>query len=217
METKTYTDDRGREIEVRVSIEEGAIGGSEWTPRLLVRLDEDGHAYVEAGSEHSSERGSTLMSVWHGRDRQWERGASQGALVVADPVKIVDLIGRLVPYLIRVREGRKIEWDGSNMVGTYDEDAEDAAEEISRIMDGDGWGVDWTSDEWSAWDAGDWLTEPPEGLTADSTDEEVATSAEALEAEARADRVLISGSMDRAVTYWRDWLRERREEERADA
>lgn len=189
------------------------LGGGEYRAVLRLKLDEDGDLTLTATERHSSEATSMLMREWHRRDVVFEIKLSQGTAVVADPDAIADLAGRLAPLAARVRAGHTVDWDGSNMVGTLTPDAQDAADQISWIMDSE---PRWTNDEAEVWNAGEWVYDllRSEGqLTADTTDDEIEVMAKADEAMAKAEGVHLIGTTVEARRAYRDGLIERRDEE----
>lgn len=182
---------------------EKVLGGKEWIPGISLLVDSDGTTVLRAQEWHSSEAGSCLMSVWHSRDLEYTHTLSQGSLAVADPEKLKALAERLTPLVERLRAGHSIKWDGSNMVGKLDADAVEA----HALLDDAFCDPDWQSDEWEAWAAAEWLREPPDGLTHETTDKKLAEMAEGFERDARTDGVLIEGSLVEALEYWRDRMR----------
>lgn len=101
------------------------------------------------------------------------------------------LLEQIGPLAKRVAAGYRSEWDGSNHVAAFDEDALEAIDEIAGLCEG----VD-ASEGVRAWDAGDWLTASGNtrrevvcrdlGITAETTDEELAAIEIRVEEEARA-------------------------------
>jgi hypothetical protein len=190
--------------------------GDDWIPELELFLDEDGSARLTAGSRHNSDNG-TLFSVWHGRDHQWRRSLSQGSLTVADPDRLKEIGEAVLPLLLRVRAGLDTYWDGNNMRGRLSDDAADARKAIDKLL-GHPWeeeeGMAWQSDEWIAYRAWEWIDPVvDEGVTYETTDEELVALADDDEAIARSDKVLLHGSTLSARRARRDEARLLFEEE----
>lgn len=88
------------------------------------------------------------------------------------------LMDEVAPLAQRVLDGADEEWNGSNNVGVFTDEAMEAWEEIERICNA------WSTDEdpsltVSWWDVADWFSEGEAstieslGLTADTTDEQL--------------------------------------------
>jgi len=118
--------------------------------------------------------GGVPCTVWSRRDLRWD--------IPCLPANMANkLMEELLQLLERVHAGHTVEWDGSNMSGSLDEDAQDASEEIDehirnidhdeflRVSDADDWFQDYTPD-----------------ITAETTDEEI-TAIAASEVETARD------------------------------
>lgn len=93
--------------------------------------------------------------------------------------------------LAAVCDGHSEAWDGSNTVGQLTEAAGEAWQEIER------WLAHAPGFAGGLWDAGDYLasvTADELGITAGTTDAELAAIEERLDAEAAADRVILDGT-----------------------
>lgn len=102
--------------------------GQNQPQRAFVSLDEEGT--VRAGINYEI-GGAVPMDVWHGRTLRWSvspyaNGDSLADLLESDRVK---------ELFERVYAGHEVVWNGNNMVGRLDEDAEDASEELERILE----------------------------------------------------------------------------------
>jgi len=113
------------------------------------------------------------MSVWHGLVR------SYCVPVVPTSSAAEQLVQDLLPLLARVRAGYSCRWDGSNHIGSLDDDATRAEEEIEASISA--WTLDLSPAETVCeWDAGDWYgglglagAAAELGITAEMTDEDV--------------------------------------------
>lgn len=119
------------------------------------------------------------------------------------------------PLAQQILDGAEIEWNGSNHVGVLDADARAAYEVLVDRCDPQNGSWD-AVDTVSAWDAVDWFADEGAeqagarlGITADTTDEEIAALAKA-EAE---DALTCSSSAGRVhLTGAEDYLRQLRDE-----
>ena len=104
--------------------------------------------------------------------------------------------------LAAVCAGWDTAWDGHNTVGVLDDDATAAWNELYEWM-AHAPGVDG-----GVWDAGDWLQDvwaDDLGITAETTDGELAEIESQIEDEAAADRIVIAGLWDHLI-YMRQQL-----------
>lgn len=179
------------------------VGCPDWSTRLQVDLHENGDVTIKVAEVHSSERSSTPMDVWHKRVLRWSAYPSEGAGVV-DPAKLTLLAEKLRPLLEIVAAGHEVEWNGSNHVGKMTEEAEEASDQIDSIVEN--W--EWHSDDWSVWDAGEWMQNAwreiveRHKIRTGMTEEEIEAVVEALEAEAQSDCVFLQdtrASVDRLI------------------
>ncbi|MEV4767815.1 hypothetical protein [Micromonospora humida] len=113
------------------------------------------------------------------------------------------LMAEIAPLAQRVLDGASIEFNGSSHIGTLDDDAQDASDEIETIASS--WADDNGTDVVSAVDAYDWYSEGDDpadelGLTADTTDEQLAAIEKAAEADitAAAEGTIV---VQRLATY----------------
>lgn len=148
----------------------------------------------------------TPFRVWHGRVIRWSipaltESAAEGLLLA------------LIPLADRICAGYSCEWDGSNNVGRYSEDARDAAEAIRDLCD-----RDWEGQTIEAWDAHDWYGQVGSGaclarqigITAETTEEELAALVEREEDQASPARI---EGVERFLRDLREELRAEAEEE----
>jgi hypothetical protein len=200
-------------MNITIKSENGELvgGGSEWKAELRLVLDEDGNTVLYVKDRHSSDNG-TSSDEWHGRDQVWtNRNPSCG---VVDLEALEQLAKDVSPLLDRVHAGHNVEWDGSNMVGTLDDDAQEASELIEKlVMD-----CEWANDQIAVWDASDWIDSnwrevaADLKLTATSTQDEKNAAEKALDKMASGDNCRLLHT-DIAI----DWLVEKLQEEADEA
>jgi hypothetical protein len=105
--------------------------------------------------------------------------------------------------LDRICEGHDTRWDGHNMVGTLNDDAQAAVEELLAALN------DLPESDWEMWGVDDWLQNDNFGwLTAATTDDELAAKAKEIEAIAESDHINLNGSVLDYLTDKRNELRE---------
>jgi hypothetical protein len=135
------------------------------------------------------------------------------------------LMQEVAPIAQRVLDGASEEWDGNNHVGRFTADANKAWDEIADLCEA--WGED-PRDQVVGWDVSDWFSEGDKdtvesiGITADTTDTELAgmAAAEAMSAATGSEygySVLDSDSVTAYLTELRNQLRETVREELAEA
>jgi hypothetical protein len=94
----------------------------------FVLLSEEG----EVSADSSGEIGNGIpSSVWHGRDLRFPVSPFASGSDLADFLERFDR-GRVL--LERIHEGHSVEWDGSNYVGTLDDDAQAARDELEAAL-----------------------------------------------------------------------------------
>lgn len=126
------------------------------------------------------------------------------------------LLEEAKPLAQRILDGAAVGWDGNNNVATLDDDAQRAEEELTDLAatyDEPGYLIgEMTAREWFS--EGD----PPAGVTADSTDEELDAIADRESAEARTvnEGVTILTDVSPYLTSLRQEMRERVYAELAD-
>lgn len=108
-----------------------------------VELGEDG--YVSA--DYSGEIGNGVpFTVWHRRTLRWAVPSQSSGNALADLIESADIVA----LLERVSAGHTVEWDGSNFVGSLDDDARAASDELESIFGR-------PEDEGCVWDASEWM------------------------------------------------------------
>ena len=100
--------------------------------------------------ESNGEIGNAVPSdVWHGTTLRFGLPPIQAAAANA-------LLDELLPLAERVIAGASEQWDGSNNVGVYDADAQDAIQAMERLVNDtphEQDGFDWMeSEDWFEWD-----------------------------------------------------------------
>lgn len=142
------------------------------------------------------------MSVYHCRTLRWSIPA-----LTADAANA--LLDELLPYAETIVAGYSCEWNGHNHVGRYTDEAAEAIEAVAGLLESrsfDGHVVE-------AWDAADWFGAVGShdaqrrelGITAATTDEELAAIVEREDANAEAR--IING-LEKYVTMLRDEARD---------
>ena len=148
----------------------------------FIELDlEDGTLSADYDGEIG---GAVPFSVWHRRAIRWGI-----PLMTADAVN--GLMETILPLAQRVFDGAEIEWDGSNLVGVYNDDADAAIEEIERICGAE-------EGDLEVWEASEWLSaaEDELGVTADMDDDALNELADELEDNALDDGILLEDTVD---------------------
>jgi hypothetical protein len=98
--------------------------------RAYVELTEEGRVSADYSGEIGN---STPATVWHNRTLRWAvPSAISGAA-------LTELVQEILPLLERVHAGHSVEWDGSNHVGRLDADADEAHDEIERVIESGAW------------------------------------------------------------------------------
>lgn len=158
--------------------------GEEFRARLL--LDEDGTCTLETRAPWENGRPA---EEWYSCTLTWALPAN----VRGDALHGLLTDEGTIALLQRVHNGHSIEWNGNNRVGSLDEDATEAREELEQKFNeelGHGSGRCW-----SVWSVGDFLADCslndlwPAGKT-------LAQVAEGLLNEARANDILFSDADD---------------------
>jgi hypothetical protein len=107
-----------------------------------------------------------------------------------------------------VKLGADTRWDGSNWTGTMTEDARDAWETLSCRIAEEWFGE---NEQYQFWAVEDWLQHADLGITAETTDEELAELAKAIESDAEADGIILDDSPLQYLTNERNELRDEEE------
>lgn len=146
------------------------------------------------------------MSVWHGLVRRWHIPP----LLAAEVNRLLD---EIKPLLQRVIDGAEAEWDGNNIVGRYDDDAQDAAAEINQIIEARYQTVDdgllWEPQDW-------WWQDGMKAVCVDSTDEEIEAMVDADIAGTERESPTAVIDRDAVLALYmaeRDYRREEEDEE----
>src|SRR5690606_33300771 len=150
------------------------------------------------------ERSGVPMEVYHGVILRWPLPASTNGEWLTRAIND----GDLDELLDRIKAGYTCDWDGSNWVGTMNQDAENAYLEIESLLERF---VDY---DLGVWWADHWLADTPDeelGISAETTDQEIEKLAEEWEDEAAYYGVRLRGTYEYLV-YRRDELKESEEE-----
>lgn len=200
------------EVEVKCD-QDQVLGNGEWCATLALLLDEFGNCVLVAGEQHQSERFGQSFDEYHKRTQRWQVQLPQGVMVLADESKVRQLADQVRDLVARVHAGHDTEWDGSNMVGTLTEDAQKASDEVSDLFADMEYAESWTRTDAYAWDAWEWVYDVrSEGVTAETTDEELEEMAENDASAAKYDGVYLVGSTFDCRREYRDELREELED-----
>jgi len=140
--------------------------------------------------------------VYHGRTRRWRIPALTAEAANA-------LLAEIVPLAETIMSGYSCEWDGHNHVGELDDDARDADEAIRDLCD-----RDWEGQTIESWDAREWFgpvgsdecQRKALGITADTTDEELAAIVDREE----------NNALPRIINGSEEYLRDLRDGARED-
>lgn len=92
-----------------------------------LRMDEDGNVDVYVSGEIG---GGVPMDQWHNRTLTW----GLNAYLARDQVESMLADPEVIALLERIHEVHAVEWDGSNYVGSYDEDLYC---KLQRLLDDD--------------------------------------------------------------------------------
>lgn len=121
---------------------------SRLTPRdyAYIEMDESGVVKVEWLTEYGGD--GIPFDVWHKRTLRYRLPAG------VDRAALVDQLaegGEVSALLARVHAGHTVEWDGSNYVGCFDDDAAEADEDNISLL------ADLPRSDFEVWDASEWL------------------------------------------------------------
>ena len=149
-------------------------------------------------ASYNGEIGNAIpFSVFHGHIRRYGIPC-----VIADAAN--ELMDEILPLAQRIVDGYESRWDGNNMVAALSHDAKLAEANMEKIID------DYEADEHTGiceWDASEWFADPPENITANTTDEELEVIAKRNKAEA-ADMNIVLRGLDEYLVEFRNGMRE---------
>jgi hypothetical protein len=114
--------------------------------------------------------------------------------------------GVLSTLIDRVKAGHEVVWDGNNNVGHLDEDAQEASDELERLLGDDDGAPLYIRDDMTVWDTAEWIEGggvddeailADVGLLAESdpAGEAVKEAARRLRSSAESDGVHLTGSV----------------------
>lgn len=192
-------------IEIKIDVSPYVLGddNGRHEAMLELRLEEDGSCTLRADERTA---GDTVVPgrVHHRRDLVWRQVLPAWTLVVADAAKLAAIADVARPLLERVAAGHSVRWDDRNMVGALTDDAEDAAGDVAQLIET----ADWTDAGVEAVEADAWVSEAVrEGITADTTDDEIEEIAARDDTRAQADGFRLRGSTAGARLAARDEMR----------
>jgi hypothetical protein len=147
--------------------------------------------------------GAWPANVYHGRAIRFPFP------IVPTAAAANDILNEAAPIAQRILDGAEIEWDGNNMVGRLNEDADQAAEELNALAEG------WEGPTVEVYDAGDWFSEGDKpAVTASTTEDELNAIAEEVRTESQS---MVSSEGNCMVIEGLDeWLHTYREEQRQE-
>jgi len=135
---------------------------------------------------YNSEIGNAIpFSVYHGHDRRY--GVPCLTAAAAN-----ELLNEIAPLAQRVLDGYAARWNGNNIVADLTDDATAAEEAIEAAVAN--LSVD-ESNTVSGWCADVWLTDAPNDLAAETTNDEIETMANSLDAEAAGEHIVLMGTV----------------------
>lgn len=159
-----------------------------YTPRRHISKSTANAAWSPSGIPAKSVTRSPKR-FYHGRTRRYRVPAETSGETLAD---LLDS-DEFQDLARRVYQGVKIVWDGNNLVGKVDCDAQDAEETLEETL------LNLDNESLSeVWDVSDWLFANNQ-LTSLWCDESLQAAARALRAEARRAHVHIDGSIETAL------------------
>lgn len=171
------------------------LGGDRWAPYLELTIDECGTAALTASEELDSQQNDTTRAERTGRMMNYKTKLSYGSAVAVDRDALQEIAERVAPWAKAVAAGHETYWDGYNMVGRLTTDEAREADERLRTLFDEGGGLVWTSSDVSVWSPSEWLGDyASEGITADTTDDELEAIAEDDARIAADERVVLRGS-----------------------
>ncbi len=137
---------------------------------------------------------STTFALYHGRELEKLIAPSEHEAEAPDATALREYLegDDAQALLERVCAGHSIEWNGNNMVGKMNKDAQSAWAEVLRDID------DLPRSEWHTWEVGEWLdnsTLSDLEIAQGMTDEEIETAAQNIIAQAKYDKVIFDGDV----------------------
>ena len=150
----------------------------------FVEITEEG----AVSADWNGEIGNAVPShVWHGRTI---RAPVSPFVRGADLLDFLERFDRGRVLLERIHEGHSVEWDGSNYVGSLNEDAQAAREELETALQELEQADVQRAEEWTA--STPWADLWPSG-------KKLALAVERVEAEALASGTVLDGSTEEAI------------------
>jgi hypothetical protein len=158
-------------------------------------------------ADWDGEIGSAMpVDVWHGHRQRW-------GIPALRPDAANALIAEIAPLAQRVCDGYEEHWDGSNHVARFDTDAQEAIDAIDTLCERAG---EEPTEQVQVWDASDWLGGIGDrdaqrrslGITAATTDAQLAEIEARLVDEAHGEDVDEIDGLDRYLASLRDEARD---------
>ena len=183
-------------------------GGPGHTPYDVpyIQIDDDGAVRLGIRRVYGHPD-ATPMRIWHRVDRQYDMSGNPDVEELR-----ADLAegGAIAVLIDRIKAGHSTVWDGNNNVGRLTEDAICAADDLDGLV------ADYRQSGWSAMSVEDWLAPLGSdraqldgcGLTDMSGPDAIDAAAEALDVEARNDKVVLTGDVVAYLTKLRDRVRQ---------
>lgn len=165
-------------------------GQETWT-ELWIDLEDGRYGLTQ---EHDNN--STSMAVWHGRQlshRVAIRPDQDDAQHYLESDEAIELVQTIL-------DGSEIAWDGSNLVGSLNDEALSAYNEFCSDVD------DLPASDWALWRIDDWLSAYTPEIGPGTTNREIEDLAAECETAASDEHVILIGSVA-------DWLYEQRDEQ----
>jgi hypothetical protein len=169
---------------------EGRMNGGTPYEEAVLKLTHGGKLYLDAECRVGGDW--KTAEEWYGLTLTWSVMSGPGELDVAALRAELEPGGELHDLMAVLATGHDVDWEGTNLVGVLDADAQEALDSICDHFAETRYA---TTEE--TMDASEWISPSPiDGLDADTSDEQLVTLAEELEQDARSDRVFIVGALD---------------------
>lgn len=170
---------------------------------LVLDIDEDGDVRLFVETCYGGD--GVSFAVWHNRTMRYTLIAKGRCVIdVAGAKRALAEGGKLAVLIDRLIAGHDTKWDGSNMVGTLDDDAQKAHLELDGLIDS-GYFEDWVDDSWSFYLESDWVQDEARGwIGAATTDKEIAKYLANVRKTAGGNSVILEGDATGELQSMRD-------------
>lgn len=160
-----------------------------------LRIDpRDRTAYVV----QAQKTGSTPMTLYHGLEMEYSIFGHPDE----DELRAALSAGRGQDHLRNICDGWRGDHDGRNFVGHLTDDAIESVELLEDWLNG-------FESKYEFWEAGDWLNDGAEAtITAETTDEELASIAKEFAGVAESDNIVLDEDMLSWLTDYRSELQD---------